>query len=125
MGKRCDKHPFEDNPFVEGLFEWMDSPEGELSMEVSDALWEIMDEVRLDAGQRLFLWPEGQRLSFDQSIERLQQHYPNFPRKNIASYLIFWIDNHAPEDYSEEQLAELDRLTEGWTDELDRQYMAD
>jgi len=125
MGKRPEKHPFEDNPLVDGLFEWMDSPEGELSIEISDVLWPIMDEVRLDAEQRLFLWPEGQRLNFDQSIEWLHKRFPDFPRKNLASYLIFWIDNHAPEDYSEAQLEELDRLTAGWTDELTRQYMAD
>ena len=24
MGKRCAKHPFEDNPAIEGFLDWMD-----------------------------------------------------------------------------------------------------
>jgi hypothetical protein len=124
MAKRRETHPFDDNPFVVGLFEYMDSPEGQRSIEVSDALWEVMDNAQLDAGRRLFLWPEGQRLSFDQSIERLQKQNPDFPREHIASFLISWVENHAPEDYSQAQLDELDRLTEEWIDELERQHMA-
>ena len=31
MGKRQDKHPFEDNAFLDGFSEWMGSAEGELS----------------------------------------------------------------------------------------------
>ncbi len=124
VGKRREKHPFEDNPFVEGLLEWMGSPEGQRSIEVGDALWEIIDDVQLDAGRRLFLWPEGQRLSFDQSIERIQKQNPDFPRERIASFLISWVGNYAPEDYSQAQLDELDRLTEEWLDELERQHMA-
>lgn len=125
MDKRREKHPFEDNDFVEDLFEYMDSPEGQRSIEVGDALREIMDEVQLDAAQRIFLWPDGQRLSFDKSIEWIQNQHPDFPPKRIVSFVIFWIGNHAPEDYSQAQLDELDRLTEGWLDELERQHMAE
>ena len=43
MGKPRKKHPEEDtifanNPFIEGLFEWMDSPEGEKHLEIYDVL---------------------------------------------------------------------------------------
>jgi hypothetical protein len=47
MGKPRKKHPEEDsifanNPFIEGLFEWMDSPEGEKHLEIYDALSKLM-----------------------------------------------------------------------------------
>lgn len=105
MGKRREKHPFEDNPFVEGLLEWMGSPEGQRSIEVGDALWQILDGLQLDAARRLFLWPEGQRLSFAQSIERIHKENSHFPRQRIASFLISWVGNYAPEHYSQTQLA--------------------
>ena len=47
MGKKrrqpSEQSIFDDNPFLEGLFEWMDSPEGERATEVLDALLDLMD----------------------------------------------------------------------------------
>lgn len=120
MGKQREKHPFEDNPFAEGLLDWMSSPRGQRSIEVSDVLWERMEEVQLDAQRRELIWSKAERLSFDQSIERLQQQYPDFPRERIESFLISWLENYAPEDYSQDQLDELDQLIEEWLGDLER-----
>src|ERR1700739_3611212 len=35
---------FDDNPFLDGFFEWMDSPEGERATEVLDTLLDLMAE---------------------------------------------------------------------------------
>lgn len=121
MGQQRDKHPFEDNPFVDGLLDWMGSPEGQLSIEVSDTLWELIENVHLDPRQRELIWPEAGRLSFHQSIEHIQKQYPDFPPQRIKSFLISWLGNYAPEGYSQEQLDELDQLTEPWIDNLERQ----
>ena len=116
MGKRREKHPFEDNPFVDGLLDYMGSPEGQLSIEVSDTLWELMENVQLDARRRELVWPRAQRLSFDQSMERIRKAYPHFPSERIQSFLISWLGNYAPDGYSQAQLDELDQLTEPWID---------
>lgn len=121
VGNKRDKHPFEDNPFAEGFLEWMASPEGQLSIEVADTLWALMENVQLDARRRALIWPRAQRLSLDQSIERIQQHYPDFPRARIESFLISWLEHYSPETYSREQLKELDQLTEAWINERQRQ----
>lgn len=121
MGKRREKHPFEDNPFLDGFLEWMGSPEGQLSVEVSDALWQLMENVHLDARRRELIWPDGaQRLSFEQSAQRIQKEYPHFPRERIESFLISWLEHYAPEGYSQEQLDELDQLAEQWLADLER-----
>ncbi|MDZ7750651.1 MAG: hypothetical protein U5S82_03065 [Gammaproteobacteria bacterium] len=114
----------EKHPFVGGLLDYMGSPQGQRSIEVSDALWALMDGVQLDPGRREIIWPEAQRLSFDQSIECIQKAYPDFPRERITSFLISWLEHYAPEDYSREQLDELDALTEDWLDELEGQHGA-
>jgi len=120
MGKRREQHPFEDNQFLEGFLDWMGSAEGQLSIEVSDALWQLMEHVHLDARRRELIWPEAQRLSFEQSVQRIQNEYPHFPRERIESFLISWLEHYAPEGYSQEQLDALDQLAEQWITDLER-----
>jgi hypothetical protein len=119
MGKQR-KEPPEDNvfvnkPFIEEFSDWMDSPEGELWTEISDAIEELLKDVQLDARLRRFIWPDAQRLDLDQSVQRTHKKYPEFPCHQIEEFLIDWIDmGYAPENYSQAQLDELDRLTEQW-----------
>ena len=121
MSKPRPKHPLENNAFAEDFVDWMDSPEGQSSIDVSDALWDAMEDVQLDARQRKILWPNGKGLSIDQSVEHIHKSYPKFPSERIVSFLISWIEQYAPETYSEKQLDELDRLTEEWIDQYERQ----
>lgn len=110
-----EEHPFENNPFIEALFERMHSPEGELSSEVSETLWPLLQKLQVDAKQRKLIWPDGKRLDLDESVQNIQTDYPEFPRELIESRLISWLDmEYAPQSYSAEQLDELDRLTERW-----------
>src|SRR6266568_1962236 len=89
MGKPRKKHPEEDsifanNPFIEGLFEWMD-------------------------------WPDAERLDIEQSVQRIQKLYRDFPRDEIEEFIVDWIDmGYEPENYSPAQFDELDMLTERW-----------
>ena len=57
MDKPRKEHPdeesiFANNPFIEGFFEWMDSPEGEKHLEIYDALSKLLEDVHLDARER-------------------------------------------------------------------------
>lgn len=111
-------NPPEDNPFIDGLFDWMDSPDGQLSSEVRDTVFALLDEVGVDAKARYLIWADGQRLSIDQCVQRIHADYPHFPAENIETRLISWLQGgFAPENYSEQQLDELDRLTECWIED--------
>jgi hypothetical protein len=125
MGKRRNQHPqqlqdnqdsiFAGNPFLDDLLAWRHSPEGEQFAAFSDVLCDVMEQVQLDARQRLFIWPDGERLDLDQSVARIHQQYPDWRHDWIEEYLIDWIEmDYAPEHYSTAQLEELDRLTERW-----------
>jgi len=105
----------DDNPFLEGLFERMNSAEGQLYREVSDTLWPLLDELHVDAKQRQIIWLDGTRLDLDESVQKLLTDYPQFPRALIESSLISWLDSgYSPDRYSPEQFEELDQLTEDW-----------
>jgi hypothetical protein len=102
-------------PFIDELSDWMDSPVGGQWIEMSNALSDLLDDVQLDAKQRKFIWPDAERLDLEQSGQRIHKQYPNFPRDKIEEFLIDWIEmDYAPENYSQAQLDELDRLTEKW-----------
>ena len=108
-------NPLECNPFVDGLLDWMDSPDGELSLEVMDTVFALLEKVDVDAKARKLIWADGKRLSIDESVQRIHADYSHFPAERIEDRLISWLEmGYAPENYSQQQLDELDRLTERW-----------
>jgi hypothetical protein len=93
----------------------MGSPEGQQRIEIHDVLWDLLADVQLDAKQRKLIWPDAERLDLEQSIQRVQKKYPNFPCDEVEEFLLDWIDmGYDPENYSQAQLDELDTLTERW-----------
>jgi hypothetical protein len=114
-------NPPESNPFVDGLLEWMDTPEGELSIESMDVVLALLEKVDVDAKARKLLWADGERLSIDASVQRIHAKYPDFPAETIEEHLISWLEmGYAPDSYSQRQLDELDRLTERWIEDHER-----
>jgi hypothetical protein len=117
MGKRRAKHPFEDNPFIDGFLEWMDAPEGQQSIEALDLVFGALEHAGVDARQRKIVWADGKRLSIEQSTDRIHAGHPGVPRHLIETHVLGWLENCAPESYSERQLEELDRLIGPWLDD--------
>ena len=118
MNKDYEGSVWENNPFIEELFEWMDSPRGQLSDEVREAAWQILEKVDVDAANRKLIWDDGRRLSIDESVQRIHGDYPELPVELIETHLIAWLEmEFAPKTYSQEQLDELDRLTEKWVND--------
>ena len=60
----------------------MGSREGQQCIEVRDVLWDLLEDVQLDAKQRQLIWPDAERLDLDQSIQRIQKLYPTSPRRD-------------------------------------------
>ena len=125
MGKQRREQPqdsiFGDNPFVDGFLEWMGSREGQQCIEIHDVLWDLLEDVQLDAKQRQLIWPDAkctarkQRLDLDQSVQRIQKLHSDFARDEVEGFLLDWIDmGYDPENYSRAQLDELDKLTAKW-----------
>jgi hypothetical protein len=113
--ERSEDNIFANNPFLEELLEWRDSPEGKQAMEISDVLRLLLTDVQVDAKGRKFIWHDAEQLDLEQSVQRIQKQYPNFPSERIKDYLLYWIETgYAPENYSQAQLDELDRLAAQW-----------
>ena len=120
MGKRRAKHPFEDNPFIEGFLEWMDAPEGQQSIEALDLVFAALQHAGVDARQRKIVWADGKRLSIKQSVARIHAGHLALARDLIETHVLGWLESCAPESCTERQLEELDRLIEPWLDDYER-----
>ncbi len=116
----------EDDPsFVDDVLEYANSPEGLLYSEVSDTVSEVLERADVDAKVRQIIWEDGQRLSIAASAQRIQAEHPGYPLDLIEEHVIEWLEGEfAPPTYSREQLDELDRLTEAWVKDHQRQVKA-
>ena len=118
MSKKREESLFDNNPFIEGLMEYMSSPRGQLSDEVREVTWQILEEVDVDAADRKLIWGDGNRLSIDESVQRIHREYPEYPVDLIEARLVAWLEmEFAPEAWIQDKMDELDRLTEEWVDE--------
>ena len=103
----------------------MDAPEGQQSIEALDLVFDALEHAGVDARQRKIVWADGNRLSIEQSAERIHAEHPGIPRDLIETHVLGWLENCAPDSYSERQLEELDRLIEPWLDSYERTSRAD
>ena len=118
MGKENEFSMWENNPFIDGLFDYMDSPRGQLADEVREVTWQLLEKVDVDAKKRKLIWDDGRRLSIDESVQRIHALCPEYPVDLVEGRLISWLEGEfAPKNYSQEQLDELDQLTEKWVDD--------
>jgi hypothetical protein len=123
MNKEYEGCVWENNPFIDGLFEYMDSPRGQLSDVVREVVWQLLEKVDVDATHRKLIWEDERRLSIEESVQRIHGDYQEYPVELIEARLISWLEmEFAPETYSQEQLDELDRLTEKWVNDHYQQH---
>jgi hypothetical protein len=120
MGKRRAEHPGENGSFLDDFLEWMDSSEGQQSIEAHDLVFDALENAGVDAKRRLIVWDDGKRLSIEQSVERIHAGHPDTPLDQIEIHVVGWLESCAPESCSECQLEELDRLIEPWLDDYER-----
>jgi len=57
----------------------MTTPEGQQGIDTNDVLWEVKENLQLDAKQRKLIWSDTKRLCIKQSVLRIKKEYPNLP----------------------------------------------
>jgi hypothetical protein len=125
MGKRPNKQqpPSLEGMAIESFDDWMGSysEADEISLGALETVSSVLEKADVDAKRRRIIWADGQRLSITQSAERIHADHPDLPLDLIESKVVSWLEmEFAPETYSQEQLDELDQLTEKWVDAHER-----
>jgi hypothetical protein len=130
MGSRRSKYQAFENDassigepsFIDDFLSYMISPRGELADEAREIAWGLLKRADVDATNRQIIWEDGERLSISASAQRIHDEHTDFPIDLIETHVICWLEmEFAPPTYTPEQLDELDRLTEAWVEDHERQ----
>ena len=95
--------PSRTTPSSDGAFSngWT-HPEGQQSIEALDLVFGALEHAGVDAkGSAKIVWADGKRLSIEHSTDRIHRGHPGVPRHLIETHVQGWLENCAPESYSE------------------------
>src|SRR5258708_27632874 len=110
-----DVPPLGEDPFLDGLADWMDSPEGQLAEEARETVWPMLDATQIDTQGQQIIWPNATRLNIQQTVQRLNESYPHLGEALIEDKVITWLEmEYSPQDYSPKQMQQLERQIDRW-----------
>ena len=105
--------------FLEGFLDWMGTREGLESMDALDCVFNALDGATVEACERKIIWPDGQRLSIEQSVERLHKA-SGLDRQAILSHLIGWLQmEYEPEGLNADQMQQFENQIHAWIAKYD------
>ena len=94
--------------------EWLGSSEGMESMEAVDCVFNALDGARVDPCARRIIWPDGESLNIDQSVERIKKD-SGLSSQVILSHLISWLQmEYTPEGFDEKQMERFENQIDSW-----------
>ena len=106
--------------FLEDFSEWMGSSQGVESMEALDCVFNALDGARVDSSKRRIIWPDGESMSIDQSVERISKD-SGFDGQVILSHLIGWLQmEYVPEGLDDKQMEMFESQINDWVEEYDK-----
>lgn len=105
--------------FLNDFSEWLGSSEGTESTETCDFVFNALDGASVDPSERRIIWPDGERLSIDQSIDRIRKD-SGFDSQAILSHLIGWLQmEYTPDGLDEGQMEQFENQIERWVEEYE------
>lgn len=108
------KRPVSNDDFFEGFFQWLDSEKGQTSMEAMEAVAAALKGAHVDTRKRRIVWPDGKRLTIDQSAQRIQKQSGE-DLKAIKSHVVGWLEmDFEPKGPNEKQMEIFEAQIEDW-----------
>ena len=113
------KVPKPENDFMEGFSKWLESEQGQDSMEAMDYVFEALQGADLDIVGRRILWADGQKLTIDQSVKKIYKH-TGMNIEDIRSHIIGWLElDYTPKGLDDEQMKLFESQIEAWINEYE------
>jgi hypothetical protein len=113
--KRAQRPPETD--FMEGFAQWLESEKGLQSLEAVDCVYNALDGASVDISEKKIIWSDGQRLTIEQSAERIHRE-TNLCQDTIISHIIGWLQmEYVPEGLDDEQMEMFESHINAWVKE--------
>jgi hypothetical protein len=109
------------------FLDWMSSDEEQQILKASDALWGLMEDVKVDPRQRRLVWADGRLLTFREAVSHIHAQHPEVGIEDVSDFLLDWmedcvgIDDPESVDPGAEQRFELHELVSEWISEIERE----
>jgi len=104
---------------LEGFLDWMGTQEGLESMEALDGVFNALEGATVEASERKIIWPDGQRLSIEQRVERIHKT-SGLDSHAILSHLIGWLQmEYEPEGLDADQMQRFENQIDAWIAKYD------
>ena len=103
------------------LFQWLDTEEGMISMKAIDDVAAALEGVDLDVEERRIVWPDGKRLTIDQTVKRIQNNTA-IDFHVIESSVICWLEmRFEPTGLDERQMEDFKVQINQWIEDHKRE----
>ena len=111
--------PGSDNEFMEGFFNWLGSEDGQHSMDAQDFVFEALCEADLDVSEKKIIWADGQKLTIDQSAEKIQQQ-TGMNIKKIRDHIVGWLQmEYLPKGLDDKQMELFESQIDAWVEDYE------
>ena len=105
--------------FMEGFAQWLESEEGLQSMEAVDCVYDALDDASVDISEKKIIWSDGQRLTIEQSAERIHGEM-NLDQNIIINHIIGWLQmEFVPDGLNDEQMENFESRIDAWVEEYE------
>jgi len=118
MKMKRAQHPPEAD-FMEGFAQWLESEEGLQSLDAVDCVYSALDGASVDIVEKKIIWSDGQRLTIEQSAERIHREM-DLCQDAIINHIIGWLQmGYVPEELDDEQMEMFESQINAWVEDYE------
>ena len=102
---------------LEEELDYIEKHEAEYFM-MTEEIGSILDEIDVDIDRRMFIWPDGRKLTMIESAKRIQDQ-TGISLSHIKSNMIAWLEvGYAPEGLDEDQMEIFENTIDEWIEDF-------
>jgi hypothetical protein len=113
------RSPASDNEFMGGFFKWLESDKGQNSIEALDYVFEALKGVDLDVSEKKIICADGQKLTIDQSAEKIHQR-TGMNIEKIRSHIVGWLQmEYEPKGLDDRKMQLFESQIDAWVEDYE------
>lgn len=96
------------------FFDWLESDDGEVALQAVDDIQMALAGASVDINNRKIIWADGERLSIDQSAEKIKS-ISTVDIKSLKDHIVLWLEmDFVPEDLNHKEMEIFEKQIDQW-----------